>query len=103
LEAVITLLPGDGIGPDVTDCALEVLEAVAARYGHDFKVDTQLIGGAAIDRAGSVSGSASSSEPLDISSLCDGFFSFGSFLLKVGLLDRPVGVICQKQNKIFSI
>jgi 3-isopropylmalate dehydrogenase len=52
LEAVITLLPGDGIGPDVTDCALEVLEAVAARYGHDFKVDTQLIGGAAIDAEG---------------------------------------------------
>jgi 3-isopropylmalate dehydrogenase len=52
LEAVITLLPGDGIGPDVTDCALEVLEAVAARYGHDFKYDTQLIGGAAIDAEG---------------------------------------------------
>jgi len=52
LEAVITLLPGDGIGPDVTDCALEVLEVVAARYGHDFKYDTQLIGGAAIDAEG---------------------------------------------------
>ncbi len=52
MEAVITLLPGDGIGPDVTDCALEVLEAVATRYGHDFKYDTQLIGGAAIDAEG---------------------------------------------------
>ncbi len=52
MEAVITLLPGDGIGPDVADCALEVLEAVAARYGHDFKYDTQLIGGAAIDAEG---------------------------------------------------
>jgi len=52
LEAVITLLPGDGIGPDVTDCALDVLEAVAARYGHDFKYDTQLIGGTAIDAEG---------------------------------------------------
>lgn len=52
MEAVITLLPGDGIGPDVTDCALEVLEAVAARYGHDFKCETKLIGGAAIDADG---------------------------------------------------
>ena len=52
MEAVITLLPGDGIGPDVTDCALDVLEAVAARYGHDFKYDTQLIGGTAIDAEG---------------------------------------------------
>ena len=52
MEAVITLLPGDGIGPDVTDCALEVLEAVAARYEHSFKYETQLIGGAAIDAEG---------------------------------------------------
>jgi 3-isopropylmalate dehydrogenase len=52
LEAVITLLPGDGIGPDVTACALEVLDAVAARHEHNFKYDTQLIGGAAIDAEG---------------------------------------------------
>jgi len=52
LEAVITLLPGDGIGPDVTECALEVLELVANKYEHSFKYDTQLIGGAAIDAAG---------------------------------------------------
>jgi 3-isopropylmalate dehydrogenase len=52
LEAVITLLPGDGIGPEVTECALEVLELVANKYEHSFKFDTQLIGGAAIDAAG---------------------------------------------------
>ncbi len=52
MEAVITLLPGDGIGPDVTECALEVLEAVAARYEHSFRYETQLIGGAAIDAEG---------------------------------------------------
>jgi 3-isopropylmalate dehydrogenase len=52
LEAVITLLPGDGIGPDVTECALEVLELVANKYGHCFEFDTQLIGGAAIDAEG---------------------------------------------------
>ena len=52
MEAVITLLPGDGIGPDVTHCALEVLETVAARYEHSFQYETQLIGGAAIDAEG---------------------------------------------------
>ena len=52
MEAVITLLPGDGIGPDVTECALEVLEAIAARYEHSFIYETKLIGGAAIDAEG---------------------------------------------------
>ena len=45
-------MPGDGIGPEVTDCAQQVLEAVAARYDHDFSFDTQLVGGAAIDACG---------------------------------------------------
>lgn len=49
MEALITLLPGDGIGPDVTACAKEVLEVVAARHGHQFEYHEQLIGGAAID------------------------------------------------------
>ncbi len=52
MEAVITLLPGDGIGPDVTACATQVLEVVATQYDHNFRFDTQLIGGAAIDAAG---------------------------------------------------
>lgn len=52
MEAVITLLPGDGIGPDVTACAEQVLDVVATKYEHNFKFDTQLIGGAAIDAAG---------------------------------------------------
>lgn len=52
MEAVITLLPGDGIGPDVAACAEQVLDVVATKYEHKFKFDTQLIGGAAIDAAG---------------------------------------------------
>lgn len=52
MQAVITLLPGDGIGPDVTECAQQVLEVVATKYEHDFKFDTQRIGGAAIDADG---------------------------------------------------
>jgi 3-isopropylmalate dehydrogenase len=52
LEAIICLLPGDGIGPEVTNAATSVLEAVATKYQHRFDLDTQLIGGAAIDATG---------------------------------------------------
>jgi len=49
MKANITVLPGDGIGPEVTSAAVEVLRAVAARYGHEFQFDEQPIGGCAID------------------------------------------------------
>ncbi|MDH3619792.1 MAG: 3-isopropylmalate dehydrogenase [Gammaproteobacteria bacterium] len=52
MEAVIALLPGDGIGPDVTASARAVLDAVAAKKGHRFEYHEALIGGAAIDVAG---------------------------------------------------
>ena len=52
MDAVITLLPGDGIGPDVVTAAHEVLDAVANKYGHRFKYEEELIGGAAIDACG---------------------------------------------------
>lgn len=45
----ITVLPGDGIGPEVMEVALDVLDAAAAKF--DFQVDrsTHLVGGAALD------------------------------------------------------
>ena len=49
MEALITVLPGDGIGPEVCDAGTRVLDAVAEKYGHRFEYSTQLIGGAAID------------------------------------------------------
>ena len=52
MEALITLLPGDGIGPEVTECTQKVLDAVATTFGHTFNFDTQRIGGAAIDATG---------------------------------------------------
>ena len=48
-QASIVVLGGDGIGPEVTHQGTRVLEAVASRYGHDFKFEAHLIGGAAID------------------------------------------------------
>ena len=52
MEAVITLLPGDGIGPEVIASARRVLDVVADRYGHDFVFHEALIGGAAIEATG---------------------------------------------------
>lgn len=52
MEALITILPGDGIGPDVAACGQRVLDAVATKFSHQFDYDIQLIGGAAIDATG---------------------------------------------------
>lgn len=48
----ITVIPGDGIGPEVTAQAVRVLDAVAARFGHTFSYDNQLMGACAIDQTG---------------------------------------------------
>jgi 3-isopropylmalate dehydrogenase len=48
----IVLLPGDGIGPEVTAEAELLIGAVAIKYGLDIRMDTALIGGAAIDATG---------------------------------------------------
>jgi 3-isopropylmalate dehydrogenase len=52
MHATIAVLPGDGIGPEVTAEARRTLEAVAERYGHTFTFREALVGGAAIDAAG---------------------------------------------------
>lgn len=52
MEALITLLPGDGIGPEVTAAGRSVLDAVAKRFGHRFDMTEALIGGAAMDTCG---------------------------------------------------
>ena len=49
MKARIVTLPGDGIGPEVTAAAVDVLRNVAARNGHDFSFDEHPIGGVAID------------------------------------------------------
>lgn len=52
MEYQIALLRGDGIGPEITDSAVRVLERVAGKYGHSFIFTPYLIGGAAIDAVG---------------------------------------------------
>jgi 3-isopropylmalate dehydrogenase len=49
MKASIVILAGDGIGPEVTHEGVRVLEAIASRFGHDFRFEAHLIGGAAID------------------------------------------------------
>ncbi|WP_067927861.1 3-isopropylmalate dehydrogenase [Alicyclobacillus shizuokensis] len=48
----IAVLPGDGIGPEVTAAAVRLLHAVAAWTGERFEFRHGLIGGAAIDETG---------------------------------------------------
>jgi 3-isopropylmalate dehydrogenase len=52
MEAMITVLAGDGIGPEVAAAGRAVLERIAQRHGHRFEFSDQLIGGAAIDAVG---------------------------------------------------
>ncbi len=52
MEYTITVLPGDGIGPEVTGEAVKVLEAVGDRFGHGFDLRFGRIGGNAIDEYG---------------------------------------------------
>lgn len=48
----IALLPGDGIGVEVTREAVKVLKAVGEKFGHTFDLKEGLIGGIAIDKTG---------------------------------------------------
>ena len=48
----IVVLPGDGVGPEVTAAAVEVLTVIGDFYGHTFSFAEHLIGGAAIDATG---------------------------------------------------
>ncbi len=48
----ILILPGDGIGVEVTSAAVEVLKAVAKKFNHTLELSEALIGGVAIHKTG---------------------------------------------------
>ena len=52
MHKTIALLPGDGIGPEVTGAAAQLLLDCAAQFGHRFELVEFPIGGTAIDRCG---------------------------------------------------
>ena len=51
-EYNIVVLKGDGIGPEIVDEALKVLDATGEKYGFKFNYDYKLMGGCAIDATG---------------------------------------------------
>jgi len=48
----IAVVPGDGIGPEVVEQALRVLDKIGEKYNHTFEYTKVLAGGAAIDATG---------------------------------------------------
>jgi 3-isopropylmalate dehydrogenase len=52
MDALIAVLPGDGIGPEVAAEGVRALRAVAEGFGHGFDFREALVGGCAIDAAG---------------------------------------------------
>jgi 3-isopropylmalate dehydrogenase len=52
VHKTIALLPADGIGPEVTAAAAQVLQDCAAEFGHRFELQEFPVGGGAIDSCG---------------------------------------------------
>lgn len=75
MEKKITVIPGDGIGPEVTWEAVRILKAVASKFDHRFYFDTQLLGAVAIEETG---------EPLPQKTIKSAFESDAIFLGAIG-------------------
>ncbi len=67
MEFDVTVLPGDGVGPEVVAEAIKVLQAVGEKFGHSFQFHDGLIGGVAID----TQGTALSEGTLSMCKQCD--------------------------------
>ena len=52
MNKTIALIPGDGIGPEIVEQAVKVLNAIAQKFGHTFSYETIDMGGIAIDKWG---------------------------------------------------
>ncbi len=52
MKANIVLLPGDGIGPEVIDETVRVLNVISKKHGHQFNFAERLMGGCSIDKFG---------------------------------------------------
>ena len=67
MNAAIATLPGDGVGQEVLPEAINILEAIATRFGHSFEFVPAIVGGAAID----ATGQPLPDETLNIAKRCD--------------------------------
>jgi 3-isopropylmalate dehydrogenase len=63
----LVILPGDGVGPEVTAEAVKIMKTVGQKFGHSFDLRYGLIGGAAID----AEGTALSDDTLKVCKTCD--------------------------------
>ena len=52
MKATIALLAGDGIGPEIIEQAVKVLEAIGKKFGHQFTFEEAYVGASAIDATG---------------------------------------------------
>ncbi|PIB35506.1 3-isopropylmalate dehydrogenase [Reichenbachiella sp. 5M10] len=52
MEFKIGVLAGDGIGPEIVEQAIKVMDAVATKFGHQFNYTKALVGAIAIDETG---------------------------------------------------
>ena len=52
MKLKIAVLPGDGIGPEIMEQGVAVLNAVAEKFGHEFSYEKALCGACAIDAVG---------------------------------------------------
>ena len=52
MKKKIAVLPGDGVGPEVTEQAVKVLKNIAEKFGHTFTFHEELIGACAIEKTG---------------------------------------------------
>ena len=67
MKMKVGVIKGDGIGPEIVDEALKVLDRIAETYGHSFSYIQLLMGGASID----VNGLPLTEETLAAAKTCD--------------------------------
>ena len=67
MEMKIGVIKGDGIGPEIVDEAMKVLDRIAEVYGHSISYTQLLMGGASID----VNGVPLTDETLETAKGCD--------------------------------
>ena len=73
MEFSIAVLPGDGVGPEITAEGVKVLKAVAEKFSHQFRFRDGFIGASAFEQVGE----ALSEKTIETCKACDAIF-FGA-------------------------
>lgn len=91
MQAKICIIKGDGIGPEIMDEAVKVLDQVAKKYGHKFEYKQALAGGAAWEKHEN----HLPAETLSVAQKCQAIL-FGSIGGPVDTQDNPKWKNCEK-------